>query len=93
MKKDVHLSLSPPPPPPPPPQCLILHSVSKKSAISMKYLNQSIVNSCYDTDEDYSENNILKYTSFHNAVFAIYKECQTFEFSHSIVASDIQKPS
>ena len=66
--------------------CLTLHPVSKKS-VTLRYLKESIENSYYDTDEDYSENNVPNYTSFHNAVFAIYKECEALEISYSVDAS------
>ena len=52
-----------------------------------RYLHESIENSCYDTDEDHSANNIPNYTLFHNTVLDIYKECKTLEFSYSVVAS------
>ena len=53
---------------------------NKKSWILRISLKEAIKNSCYNTDEEYSENNIPNYTLFNN-------ECETLEFSYSVVAS------
>ena len=63
---------------------LLIHNFSKRVK---RTLGTSIANSLYDIDDDYSDNNIPNYTSFHNAVFVTFKELQTLEFFYLVVSS------